>query len=156
MSEWAGVNKDDFDAYYAGQSIAYALEIADVWQFATPPGLSILRSRFDNSIVPQSWRYAKPEEHQSLRKMERALETENCSREADGTGPEQAPPRMPYLNPDKGMAAIKATATAPRIGPSGHRESPVGGSPGKRRHCATLGDAGRPASPLESCRADLG
>ena len=67
MSEWAGVNKDDFEAYYAGQSIAYALEITDVWEFATPPGLSILRSRLDNFIVPQSWRYAKPEEHQSFR-----------------------------------------------------------------------------------------
>ena len=75
VSEWAGVNKDDFDAYYAGQSIAYALEITYVWEFANPPGLSILRSRFDNFIVPQSWRYVKPEEHQSFRKMERAIET---------------------------------------------------------------------------------
>ena len=79
VSEWAGVNKDDFDAYYAGQSIAYALEITDVWEFANPPGLNILRSRFDNFIVPQSWRYAKPEEHQSFREMERAIEAENCS-----------------------------------------------------------------------------
>ena len=137
MSEWAGVNKDDFDAYDAGQSIAYALEITDVWEFAPPPGLSILRNRFDNFIVPQSWRYAKSEEHQSFRKMERAIKTENCGREADGTGPEQAPPRMLYSNPDENPAVIKATATAPRIGPSGHRESPVGGSPGKGGHCYT-------------------
>ena len=156
VSEWAGVNKDDFDAYYAGQSIAYALEITDVWEFANPPGLSILRSRFDNFIVPQSWRYVKPEEHKCFRKMERAIETENCGREPDGTGHEQAPPRMLYSNPDESLAAIKATATAHRIGPSGHRESPVGGSPGKGGHCTTLGDAGRPASLLGSCRADLG
>ena len=101
-----------------------------------------LRSRFGNFIVPQSWRYAKPEEHQSFREMERAIETENCSREADGTGLEQAPPRMLYSNPDESLAANKATPTAPRIGSSGHRESPVGGSPGKGGHCATLGDAG--------------
>ena len=155
VSEWAGVNKDDFDAYYAGQPVAYALEITDVWEFANPPGLSMLRSRFDNFIVPQSWRYVKPEEHQSFRKMERAIETENCGREPDGTGREQAPPRVLYSNPGESLVSIKASATAPRIGLSGPRESPVGGSPGKGGHCATLGDAGRPASPLGSCRADL-
>ena len=98
VSEWAGVNKDDFDAYYTGQSIAYALEITDVWEFANPPGLSMLRSRFDNFIVPQSWRYVKPEEHQSFRKMERAIESENCGREPDGTRREQAPPLAPLLS----------------------------------------------------------
>ncbi len=46
VSEWAGVNKDDFDAYYAGQSIAYALEITDVWEFANPPGLRDALNKF--------------------------------------------------------------------------------------------------------------
>ena len=84
------------------------------------------------------------------------METENCGQEPDGTGREQAPQRMLYSNPGEGLAAIKGTTAAPRIGPSGHSESPVGSSPGKGGHCATLGDAGRPASPLGSCRADLG
>jgi predicted transcriptional regulator len=97
VSEWAGVEKDDFDAYYAGQSIAYALEITEVWEYANPPGLSTLRSRFDNFIVPQSWRYVKPEEHQSFRMMERAMETGNCDRKSDSTSREQASELPPVL-----------------------------------------------------------
>ncbi len=94
VSEWAGVNKDDFDAYYAGQSIAYALEITDIWEFTNPPRLSVLRNRFDNFIVPQSWRYIKPEEHQYFRKMERA---ENYCREPASTCREQASPLAQLL-----------------------------------------------------------
>ncbi len=75
VSEWAGVDKDDFDAYYAGQSIAYALEITDVWEYAEPAGLAKLRGQFDNFTVPQSWRYVTPEEHESFSEMERAVET---------------------------------------------------------------------------------
>ena len=75
VSEWAGVDKNDFDAYYAGQSVAYALEITDVWEYANPPGLATLRGQFYNFIVPQSWRYVTPEEHESFNEMERAVET---------------------------------------------------------------------------------
>ena len=91
VSERAGVNREDFDAYYAGQSIAYALEITGVWEYANPPGLGTLRKLFDNFVVPQSWRYVKPEEHQSFRSMERAMEIENRGQESDGTRREQAP-----------------------------------------------------------------
>ena len=97
VSEWAGVEKDDFDAYYAGQSIAYALEITEVWEYANPPGLSTLRSRFDNFIVPQSWRYVKPEEHQSFRGMERAMEIGSCGRKSVNNSREQASELPPVL-----------------------------------------------------------
>ena len=42
VSERAGINRDDFDAYYEGQSVAYALEITDVWEYLNPPRLSIV------------------------------------------------------------------------------------------------------------------
>ena len=69
VSELAGVNRDEFDAYYAGQPIAYAFEITEVWRYENPPGLSSLRRQFANFIVPQSWRYLKPEEHQSFKRL---------------------------------------------------------------------------------------
>ena len=84
VSKRACVNKDDFDAYFASQTMAYALEITDVWEFANPPGLSLLRRRFDNFVVPQSWRYVKHEEHQAFRKMERSMESEDCGRTPAG------------------------------------------------------------------------
>ena len=36
VSEFAGIDKRDFDAYYAGRNIAYALEITDVWEYKNP------------------------------------------------------------------------------------------------------------------------
>ena len=81
VSERAGIDRDDFDAYYEGQSVAYALEITDVWEYANPPSLSTLRRQFDNFVVPQSWRYVKPEEHGSFRTIERAIEAENSGRQ---------------------------------------------------------------------------
>ncbi len=84
VSKWAGVDRDDFDAYYAGQSIAYALEITNVWEYANPPGLSALRSRFDDFVVPQSWRYVKPAEYRYFRMMERVKETDSLREDPDG------------------------------------------------------------------------
>ena len=46
ISELAGVNKRDFDAYYAGCEIAYALQITDVWEYENPVDLSKLRNLF--------------------------------------------------------------------------------------------------------------
>ena len=97
VSDRAGINRDDFDAYYAGQSVAYALEITGVWEYANPPRLNSLRREFDNFVVPQSWRYVKPEEHQSFRTIVRAMETENCGQESGGTRREQAPTLPPLL-----------------------------------------------------------
>ena len=72
VSESAGVDKDDFDAYYEGQSVACALEITYVWEYTNPLGLATLRDQFENFIVPQSWRYVRPEEHRCFQGMERA------------------------------------------------------------------------------------
>ena len=71
VSDRARVDKSDFDAYYAGQSIAYALEITQVWEYANPVGLVALRSQFHDFVVPQSWRYVKPAEYQSFRSMQK-------------------------------------------------------------------------------------
>ncbi len=71
VSELAAVNKPDFDAYYAGRTIAYALEIINVWEYDTPIGLDTLRNQFKKFVVPQSWRYAKDEEVQSFQEMKR-------------------------------------------------------------------------------------
>ena len=73
ISELAGVDKRDFDAYYAGCEIAYALQITDVWEYENPADLNRLRERFPNFVVPQSWRFVKPEEHRSFQKMKRQM-----------------------------------------------------------------------------------
>ena len=69
VSTLAGVEKQDFDAYYAGHTFAYALKITDVWEYEYPADLNTLRNRFPDFVVPQSWRYMKPEECRSFRRM---------------------------------------------------------------------------------------
>lgn len=69
VSELAGVKKRDFDNYYAGRTIAYALQITDVWEYVYPASLQTLRNRFPHFVVPQSWRYVKPEEYRSFQRM---------------------------------------------------------------------------------------
>ena len=71
VSELASVDKRDFDAYYAGCKIAYALQITDVWEYENPVDLNELRNQFPNFVVPQSWRFVKPEEYRSFRNMKR-------------------------------------------------------------------------------------
>jgi len=63
------VSRRDFDAYFEGSTIAYALEITEVWEYQNPVSLNTLRNRFPNFVVPQSWRYAKPEEYRSFQNM---------------------------------------------------------------------------------------
>ena len=62
VSEFVGIDKRDFDAYYEGRTIAYALEITEVWEYKSPIDLNTLRKQFPNFVVPQSWRYVRPEE----------------------------------------------------------------------------------------------
>ena len=69
VSELASIDKRDFDAYYAGRTIAYALKITDVREFEYPPDLTTLRKRFPRFVVPQSWRYVRPEEYRSFCRM---------------------------------------------------------------------------------------
>ena len=71
VSELATVNRREFDAYFQGTTVAYALEVTNVWEYESPVELSWLRDRFGDFVVPQSWRYAKTEEHELFREMER-------------------------------------------------------------------------------------
>lgn len=71
VSEFARVEKQDFDAYYAGRTVAYALGIADVWEHERPVGLEGLRDRFLDFVVPQSWRYVKQEEYRYFQTLKR-------------------------------------------------------------------------------------
>ena len=73
VSEDAGVDKPEFDAYFAGQSTAYALKITNVWRFENPVGLTKLRDLFQSFVVPQSWRYVRPEEQLSFQEMRNAI-----------------------------------------------------------------------------------
>lgn len=69
VSELGRVDKRDFDTYFEGRSVAYALEICDVWEYENPIKLDDLRSRFQNFVVPQSWRYVKNEEYRLFREL---------------------------------------------------------------------------------------
>ena len=71
VSKLAGVNKPDFDTYFEGQTIAYALEIKEVWKCSNPVSLDMLRGKFSNFAVPQSWRYVRSDEHQFFWEMKR-------------------------------------------------------------------------------------
>ena len=71
VSTLAQVDKKDFDLYYAGCSVAFALGITSVWEYKTPSSLVTLRKRFADFAVPQSWRYLQPGEHRSFRRMTR-------------------------------------------------------------------------------------
>ena len=71
VSGFAGVKKRDFDNYYSGRTVAYALKITGVWEYVYPASLQTLRDRFPHFVVPQSWRYVKPEEYRSFQKMMR-------------------------------------------------------------------------------------
>ncbi len=73
VSELASVDKRDFDIYFEGQPIAYALEIKAVWEYQNPVNLNTLRNRLSNFVVPQSWRYVRTEECRSFRRMKRQI-----------------------------------------------------------------------------------
>ncbi len=79
VSKLAGVDKTEFDAYYQGSNVAYALKIADVWEYANPMDLQKLRMRFENFFVPQSWRYLKPEESRSFSRMRKMVAVPHAS-----------------------------------------------------------------------------
>ena len=80
VSELTGGTKRNFDTYYAGCEIAYALQITDVWEYENPVDLNKLRNRFSNFSVPQSWRYVRPEEYRSFQKMRRQIKESESSK----------------------------------------------------------------------------
>ena len=105
VSELAKVTRRDFDTYFEGTEIAYALEITKVWEYQNPASLDTLRNRFPNFVIPQSWRYAKPEECQSFRSMKRQTKAENAENVA-GVGaknfsPQQIIQRQRFLAPTR-------------------------------------------------------
>lgn len=65
----ARVERREFDAYYAGRTVAYALRISEVWEHDEPVHLEVLRTRLPHFVVPQSWRYVKPEESRYFRTL---------------------------------------------------------------------------------------
>ena len=69
VSDKAGVEKPEFDAYYAGRDVAYAFEIVEPLEYENPLTLDVLKRMFRNFVVPQSWRYVKPDEHRAFRDM---------------------------------------------------------------------------------------
>ncbi len=71
VSELADVDRQDFDTYFEGQTVAYAFEIKEVWEYHEQVSLNDLRKQFSNFVVPQSWRYVRPEEHQFFLEVER-------------------------------------------------------------------------------------
>ena len=72
VSSLASVQKDDFDAYFLGCTIAFALEITKVWEYDVPVPLSVLIRKFQQFVVPQSWRYLKCDEYDFLVDLARA------------------------------------------------------------------------------------
>ena len=92
VANTACIEKPDFDAYYAGRSIAYALEITEVWEYLDPVGLNELRDMFQNFVVPQSWRYVKPKENELFLRMERDRRKKDITVEPDRTWPGQTSP----------------------------------------------------------------
>lgn len=69
VAERTRVDKQDFDTYFEGQTITYALEIKEVWECPKPVSLGTLRGQFPNFVAPQSWRYVRSDEYQLYRKI---------------------------------------------------------------------------------------
>lgn len=70
VAKIAGIGKSEFDDYYRGSKVAYALRIADVWEFDTATSLKELRKRLGSFTVPQSWRYVKASEAKLFRQLQ--------------------------------------------------------------------------------------
>ena len=87
VSKFASVDKQDFDTYFDGQTIAYAFEITEVWESPSPVNLNVLRKQFPNFVVPQSWRYVREEEHKFF------LEMRTQAKESPEQGQEETQPR---------------------------------------------------------------
>ena len=69
VADRARVTKKDFNRYFDGREVAYALEITNVWKYPTPLSLDILRLSLSDFVVPQSWRYVMNEEYEAFRKL---------------------------------------------------------------------------------------
>ncbi|SKK41056.1 50S ribosomal protein L22/uncharacterised domain fusion protein [Mycobacteroides abscessus subsp. bolletii] len=54
------IDKLDFDAYYRGSRLGYAIEVDDVRSLAEAPPLNVV---FPSVVPPQSFRYVAPHHH---------------------------------------------------------------------------------------------
>jgi predicted transcriptional regulator len=52
-----GLKRTEFDAYYSGVSIGYAINISRTWRLSTPVRLETLRRRQGGFHPPQGYRY---------------------------------------------------------------------------------------------------
>ena len=66
VSSVAGIDRLAFDDYYQGSDIAYALKIADLWEYRSPIQLQTLQDELGCFAAPQSWRYLKSDELEFL------------------------------------------------------------------------------------------
>lgn len=64
-----GVAKAEYDAYYEGCGVAYALALSDVWEHDDPPKIEGVREVLPGFRPPQSWRYAREQELEWLRRF---------------------------------------------------------------------------------------
>ena len=71
VEDLSTITRPEYDDYFQGQAIAYALEVTNVWEYESPVGLSWLRDHVDGFVVPQSWRYARSEEHEAFQELKR-------------------------------------------------------------------------------------
>ena len=67
----AQIKKREFDEYYGDCSVAYALRITDVWEYNKLVNFQTLKQRISKFVVPQSWRYVRPEEYQFFKHAKR-------------------------------------------------------------------------------------
>ena len=58
----AGISKKEFDTYYSGLSIGFAISASKVWQLKNPIVLDELKQRWENFTPPQGYRYINLQE----------------------------------------------------------------------------------------------
>lgn len=57
VGEEAGVTKKEFEDYYSGLSLGFAISFSKVWQLKQPVYLNTLKKRLHHFSPPQSYRY---------------------------------------------------------------------------------------------------
>ncbi len=62
----SGVTRAVFDVYFKDSALAYGIQIGRTWQFEKPTDLKSLRRRKGGFQPPQSYRYIRSGEFQSL------------------------------------------------------------------------------------------
>ena len=127
VSRLAQVDRETFDSYYEGCSMAFAFAIVNIWEYKHQPDLAMLRKKFLDFVVPQSWRYLRPEEHRSFRRMKQIVKvgsgSEAFRRELQGFETAGAEGHVDSFDGT-------ANQTQWREVPNGEAIGPVNGQPG--------------------------